>query len=399
MKYLSLLAFACCLHAEAQYIDGPANLRQHPKGDIIASVGDFRDVEILESSSDSSWFKIALHGYILQNSLEEGSTVSDGATLVNYVGDTICLFTRSRVPVQVYSNSKRINNRTYKSVKIEGWTYKDNIRFSVQLSELLKNRQSFSDICENSFSVFRTDYGYDQIHRRECLYSLIETRSAQENYPLVARIVKNSIDSGGEKPESNLTIDMFENFSPSSHTATLKVQGDEVETKSDMLVIVDKGCCDSPDLFTAYKLPDLEKVFEYESHALTCTIPKSSTTGTIAFMRSAWGNKETIGSLFLVVNSMVVNEVIFMAAEEQVEQYKMFPVDLWLDPIYSEDRLSDDKRHITLHHQTSLTEKLISGFRIHLEFFNDDTGNTTIEVEVKDGQIAGKAGRFGMVIK
>jgi len=104
----------------AEQIDGPANVRLSPKGDIVLTLNDGTSVDII--ASEGEWFHISFYAVVDKSVLAEGNAIPKNTILRDIQGGEIG---KTLNTVRVTSSTKK-NDQVL--LNLRAYTFKDNIK-------------------------------------------------------------------------------------------------------------------------------------------------------------------------------------------------------------------------------------------------------------------------------
>ncbi len=150
MKNLLLRLFFLIIpiaFANAEIIDGPANVRDKPNGDIAYSLEDDQYVYAYEPINN--WFKITVTAIIRVEDLKNDSLISKDAILYDYDFQTPKGVTKSVLNISGYTTETEDEN--FIEVMLFGYTFKNNIKVSSILEREIErtiNNSLFEELTE-----------------------------------------------------------------------------------------------------------------------------------------------------------------------------------------------------------------------------------------------------------
>lgn len=115
----------------AEYIDGPANLREAPQGKKLISLNHGAQVRVLSFSDD--WYFIAFHAAFKKTSMADNSILSKNAILFDVHGNEI-----GRALDNIKLHEAYLKGNVY-ATTLKAYTHKDNIVKKEVLNDILEN--------------------------------------------------------------------------------------------------------------------------------------------------------------------------------------------------------------------------------------------------------------------
>ena len=402
MKWIYCLLIFLSLNAQAQYIDGPANIRDRPNGVVLFELLDLAEIDVKSSNDQKTWSYFELSALVEIDRISEDRLVLSSSPLYNMAGDTIGICKADLFPIKFNSNHWTINKRNFRTVLVSGWTFNGNIK-NASFKDLMRKKRSYSDECINTFQTYISDGGEQISKLTECDFVMRDVLIDDEWIPSVIRIEKEIFDHGSEEHrETTLKVEVINNVFEANDRSekSITIEADDVDFVDKKMIAITRGCCAAPDKFKLFEFPSFTPIMEFESKMLRCHVPNSKIKGYIAFQRAHFKEEEIIGSLYLVINDEVVNTVVFKSSKEDCAEYKNFPIELSFTTAFSENKLNESADFIQLISQKgNKSHSAISDFSITMEFWNDTKENAIIELPVKKGLIQGRAGKFELIIQ
>ena len=163
MKRILLLLIAATILAvaQAERIDGPANIRNQPKGDIIFSLHDNVDVET--SESDNGWFQILIMVKISREQYDSHPTLlKKGTKLFNMKGEEIGIALQDILPDGTMSAGGAPGNPKWYAAEVLGYTFESNIRPQSIIEPVVSAlvQSSKPNLTRKAFEKHMKDFGY-----------------------------------------------------------------------------------------------------------------------------------------------------------------------------------------------------------------------------------------------
>lgn len=383
-----------------QYIDGPANIRNRPNGEKLFSINNLVSIEI-EDQSQNGWKKIKLNCYVKPSQLLlDKKTIKQNSKLLNSEGDSI----GSTLTQFIVDDNYNENYRKYKELQlievgIAGYTFKDNIRQELTKTEILSNKKSYADSCQNTFITFQREDGLYITLIHKC--SLYETSILiDDNY--VPTFIKETQDikkmSGAEGQQSQIQMqfktDYYSNKPLIKH---FSVEADAVEIRGKLIKAVKYGCCGGENSYQAFNSSTFNKLMDYESKIYTVNIPNSQIEGYLGFMPSGYiptNGKMRLGSLTFTDGKRVINKVHFITNDKQkFDNILRFVPDMEFVAVNHKDDVKDGKDEIELWTKNfSKSAGDLSGFQLLIHFIDDSNNKSyTQKLDFTNGYINGNS--------
>lgn len=163
MKTLfTILGLFVVLTIKAEHIDGPANIRFEPKGELKFSINDNQYVYAYEAKND--WFEIMLTALVRKSDLLNVNTIKPNSDLFDYKYQKIGV-TKPNIDISGYWIET--DSSDWIEIMIYGFTHKNNIRPESILErevERIINNELYNNLTEmyNKFD-FR-EYAVDEYY-------------------------------------------------------------------------------------------------------------------------------------------------------------------------------------------------------------------------------------------
>ena len=398
MRIISTLIFLLTITTTfGQHIDGPANIRNKPSGDKLFSINNLVSIR-LAGELENDWHKINLHCFVKPNQLIGKKTIRANSVLLNSKGDSIGY---TLVEFQINKNLNE-NYRKYdelESIEIElsGFTFKNNIKYKLSFEEILNNKMSYIDSCQNTYITYQEENGQYITLIHKC--NMYET-SLLINNDYVPIFVKESQDikriSGAEGQESVIKLEMKSDyFSENIKTKFFTVEADEIDIRGKLIKAARYGCCGAEDYYQLFNSLTHNKIMDYESKLYTISIPNSRIEGYLGFFVSGYkliDGKMIIGTLTFTNGDNIINKVNFVTQDKQkFDNILRFVPDMEFVALDTKDNVKKNKNEIELWSKNfSKSPKDLTGFQFLIHFYDDSNDKIyTQKLDFINGYITG----------
>lgn len=156
IKTLTGLAFLATTFAFGERIDGPANIRQEMKGEIIFSINDNVEVDLGELKND--WYELVVSLTLTERQFES-AIIKKGEKLYNGKGVEIGIALKDLSLNSKYSGGGAPGVQKWYGVDIYGYTFKGNIR-SESIVEPVISKLIESNKQNLTFPIFKEHMDY-----------------------------------------------------------------------------------------------------------------------------------------------------------------------------------------------------------------------------------------------
>ena len=271
---LILILFSSSLLSQT-YVDGPANVRSAPGGKKLFSVNDKVQLQLENSTKD--WRTITLTCFVKQEYLEQKTSIKANVPLLNYKGDSIG-FTYAKFELldNINKNYWRYDELSLVEVKVQGLTYKNNIRDGLTKAELKEShKNSYEDSCENTFFQYTEENGLTVTEKTSCsIYSASFELAEERTYGVVKTINKTTTFSGAEGQESEISMEIK---SPEGKYKSINLSflADNAWVEGPVVRTVKYGCCAAPNEYKLYNIKTQQQVLSYQDYLYEIEIPNS----------------------------------------------------------------------------------------------------------------------------
>jgi hypothetical protein len=371
-----------------EFIDGPANIRNTPKGEIILSIDDNVNIEVWENTED--WYKIVVIGYIKESSLKNKILLKDSEIYDNKlkkIGKAI-------TDLDISGNFEESEIEGYLHVLIVGYTFRTNIK-ELTIDEIKLNKQIvFSDSSKTQLLIYK-DNGTTYYHSIETNYLLTSKWINGEFEELLIKSLKTKkFATGSEGCDTKIDLIFYPKLSKTD-TIYYSKKADRFELQNNYLISEKYGCCGAENSFELSTFPGNETFLEYNTSFYHIEIPNTKnelffgvnveprfqdTTGTI------------VCELNYAFNFKKSGRIVFKTkTESQRENITPFTPDIELISKSSQDKIYKqlDYSEMTAWSLNNCNDfSKISNVGIKITFTNDSNGNTKeYEVYIENGKI------------
>lgn len=387
MRIISTLIFLVTITTTfGQYIDGPANVRNKPNGDKLFSINNLVLIQ-LDEELQNDWNKINLRCFVKPNQLIDKKIIKANSLLLNSKGDSIgYTFIEFQVDENFNKNYRSYNELEFVEIEISGFTFKDNIKHNLSFEEILNNKPSYLDSCQNTYITYQEENGQHVTLINKC--NMYET-SILINNDYMPIFVKELQDikriSGFEGQKSTIKLEMKSDyFSETIKTKNFTVEADEIEIRGKLIKAVKYGCCGAEDYYQAFNSLTYAKLMDYESKLYTIDIPNSPIEGYLGFFVAGYEPKEgkmIIGTLTFTDGDNIINKVNFVTQDKQTyDNILRFVPDMEFVALNTEDNVTQNKDEIELWSKDfSKSPKDLTGFRFIIKFYDESNSKTYIQ--------------------
>jgi len=396
MKPATLLIFVLLsLNVFGQNINGPANIRETPNGDVLISLNDYAKIKLEENSGENNWFKIILFCDIKPEDLMNNTIIKANTTLFSAAGDSIGFTTKE---FKIRANHSLINRKPDDSgrisISIDGYTYKTNLREEENRDEIVKTKPSYSDSSKSSILQYQNEDGLTVTEIEQCnFYNTSLKFDEQYEDVIVKKIQRIKRTSGQEGQESIIELEIARDyFSESPLIKSLTVNADDVEIGRNVIKAVTYGCCGAEDAYQLYTIKSFKKLMDFDEVLYRVEIPNSKVEGFIGFRFLSYENNKTdIGTLTFCTTDSVVNRVKIVTYNKNIfDNIVPFVPEMEFETTNAKDE-TDYGTGLTLWSKNKSEDQHdISNFNFLIHFINDATGeDLTQKLEFKNGYING----------
>ncbi|HOF16235.1 MAG TPA: hypothetical protein PLF32_06215 [Bacteroidales bacterium] len=387
MRIISTLIFLVTITTTfGQYIDGPANIRNKPNGDKLFSINNLGSIQ-LDEELQNDWNKIYLHCFVKPNQLIKRKTIKANSVLLNSKGDSIgYTLTEFQVNENFDENYRDYNKLEFIYIELSGFMYKDNIKHNITFEEILNNKPSYLDSCQNTYITYQEENGKYITLIHKC--NMYET-SILINNDYVPIFVKEFQDikriSCVEGQESTIKLEMKSDyFSETIKTKIFTVEADEIEINDKLIKAVKYGCCGAEDYYQAFNSLTHNKLMDYESKLYIIDIPNSPIEGYLGFFVAGYEPKEEkmiIGTLTFTDGDNIINKVNFVTQDKQkYDNIFRFVPDMEFIALNTKDNVNQNKDRIELWTKNfSKSPKDLTDFQFIIKFYDKSNSKTYIQ--------------------
>lgn len=390
-----------------QYINGPANIRDKPNGEIRYSINDFVKIDLQDDSISNDWRKIILTCYVKPTDLLNKITLKENSTLYSINGDSIGSTLRE---FKVYENQNQgyMNYSELKmiSVFLNGFTFKSNLRNDLSTEEILKNKPAYSDSYNNSYIQFQDENGSFVTKKVQCNYYNSSIFVNGEYQTAIVKEIQNvKTSTGREGQESTINLEIITNYlSDSPQRKYFTVEADKVDIEKNIIKTVKYGCCGGIDHCQLFGLESFKKLMDYNKVLYQVDIPNSNIEGFIGFQLSKYDkNKIDIGTLTYCSTDSIINRVKILTHDKnKYDNIVRIVPEMEFETLNAKDEIAYKKTELRLFSKNaSKSRKDITDFNFLIHFLDNSTGkNFTQKIEFKNGYINGNPNKeFEIIIE
>jgi hypothetical protein len=400
MRIISTLIFLVTITTTfGQYIDGPANIRSKPNGDKLFSVNNLVSIR-LDGEPKNDWYRISLHCFVKPIQLIDKKTIKANSILLNSKGDSIgYTLDEFQVNENLNENYRKYNELESVEIELTGFTFKNNIKHNLSFEEILNNKTSYLDSCQNTYITYQEESGMYITLIHKC--NMYET-SVLINNDYVPLFVKETQDikriSGAEGQESVIKLEMKSDyFSENIKSNYFNVEADEIDIRGKLIKAVRFGCCGAEDYYQLFNSITYKKIMDYESKLYTISIPNSRIEGYLGFFVSGYqpiDGKMVIGTLTFTNGDNLINKVNFVTNDKQkYDNILRFVPDMEFVALNQKDDVKKNKDEIELWTKNfSKSTKDLTGFQFLIHFIDDSNGKEyTQKLDFINGYINGNS--------
>lgn len=379
-----------------QYINGPANIRDKPNGEILYSINDYVKVYIQDDSISNDWRKIILTCKVKPNDLINKTTLKASSILYSINGDSVGYALKE---FKVYENQNQ-NDRNYSELKmisvfLKGFTFKSNLRNELTEAEILKNKPAYSDSFNSRYIQFQDENGAFVTKTVQCKYynsSILVNGEYQTAIVKEIQNVKRSSDMEGQ--ESTIDLEIVTNyFSDFPERKYFTIEADKVDIEKNIIKTVKYGCCGAVDECQLFRIESFKKLMDYDKVLYQVDIPNSNIEGFIGFQFSLYDkNKIDIGTLTFCSLDSIINKVKILTHDKnKYDNIVRIVPDMEFETLNAKDETSHKKTELRLWSKNkSKSWEDITDFNFQIHFLDGSTGKDfTQKIEFKNGYIAG----------
>jgi len=328
-----------------EYIDGPANIRKEPNGEVVLSINNNVNIDTWESLK--YWRKIVLYGYVTvtsinNNILLKGSDICDNNLKIigKCIGD-----------VSITIDKNAVKKDGFTRIIITGYTFKSNIK-KLNFDEISKTKDViFSDSSEGKVMIFE-DNGTKYLQSKEVNYLMSSNWIADNLVDMVIKTVKttrHALDSEGSDSQVELTF--YPNLDKSRQFKITK-SADEFWLNDKCLISKKYGCCGAEDYYELSTFPGNQTFLEFNTSYLYITVPNTNNKMFFGINMDAADNdkSETLVCEFnYSLNSSKPEKILFRAKNKEVRKAILpFRPDFELISLSSKDEIHVDTEYSSM---------------------------------------------------
>jgi hypothetical protein len=374
------------INSSGQYVNGPANIRNSPNGDKLFSINDYVLIDIDDNAIDD-WYKIELHCYVKPNQLIDKKIIKANSILLDFDGDSIGV-TLNQFEINNNYNEKywKYNELEKIEIGLTGYTFKNNIRQEITRDEIIINKESYVDSCQNTYLTYKEENGttISLIHKCD-LYE----GSIIVNGVYVSVFIQESQDikriSGAEGQESKIALNIkTDYFSNNPKIRKFSVEADKVTVYGKLIEAVQYGCCGAEDYYHIYNSSTFQKLMDYEAKLYKISIPNSRIEGYLGFSTTGYQlieNKMIVGTLIFTDGERTINKINFITKDKQkFDNILRFVPDMEFKSLNQKDKVKQEGDEIELWSKNnSQNSKDLSGFQFLIHLIDDSNGKEYIQ--------------------
>lgn len=262
-----LLIFQISIKAQ-KFIDGPANLRNNPKGELILSIDNNVNIVVWENTED--WYKIVLSGYIKESSLKNEMLIKDSEIYDN----TLKKIGKSLTDLDISENFEKSEIEGYLYVSIVGFTFKTNIK-ELSIEEIRQSKQAVFSDSSNTQLLIYNDNGTTYYHSIETNYLLTYKWLNGGFDDLLVKIIKTKkYARGSEGSDTKIDLIFYPKLSKID-TICYSKNTDRFELLNNYLISEKYGCCGAENVYELSTFPGNVTFLEYTTNFYHIVIPNT----------------------------------------------------------------------------------------------------------------------------
>ena len=394
MRKILIIGLILTLHISINaqvFVDGPANLRKNPNGEILLSIENNVNVELWENNEN--WYKVVLVGYI------KGSTLKDNFLPKNsdIYDKNLKIIGKTITGLDLSGHLGKSDIENYLSTSIVGYTYKTNIK-ELSINEILQEKEIvFNDSSNNKLLIYE-DNGTTYYHSTETNYLLTSIWLNNEFDRLLIKSLKTTKYAlGSEGCDTKIDLIFYPKLLKSKHFSYSK-KADRFELQNNYLISEKYGCCGAENSFELSTFPENNQFLEYNTHFYHIEIPNSKNEiffGVNIEPRFQDTTGLIVCGLNYAFNSKQSGKIIFKTkTKNQRENIVPFTPEIELI-----SQSSKDKIHKNIDYDEMTAWSLnkcndfykISNIGIRITFMNDSNGDEKeYNIFVENGEIKEK---------
>lgn len=352
MKHAILFLFIfISSHLFGQYINGPANIREKPKGEVIFSLNDYVKVDLKEKADKTNWHTISIFCTVKPECLINQTILKANSTLYSVSGDSIgYVIKECEVKENHNQNYWRYDELKMISIFLEGSTFKNNIRTKLSTKEILDHKPSYADQSGSSIVHFQNENGIIITEIKQCNYFTPSVKIDGKYEEIILKQTQRIRRmSGVEGQESTIELEFIRDcFSTSPIKKNFTVNADEVKINEHTFSTVRHGCCGVEDQYELYNISSFKKLMDYGKTLYHVEIPNSNIEGFICF-QFCFSDHRNIATITFSTPDSIINKVNLFTNDKK-RFYKILPFipEMEFEVINSKDKINYNKNELTL---------------------------------------------------
>ena len=295
------------------YINGPANIRNKPKGEIMLQLEDAVQVFVIEKAED--WYKIEINCLVKDLNFDDQVIPKNTVLYNNQLYKIGTVLTEMELDQYIEPTE---NNR-YARVSFQLYTYKNNLK-QLSFDEIQSTKDLIiSDSDQANIAIFREN-GMEFLQKTDISYEYKYFFDGDDIVRYLIRkkeTTKNVLDAEGVS--TDITLLFYPNLSEKD-TFSYTKHANRFDLQDNMLISTLYGCCGAEDYFEISTFLDNQTFLEFNSRYFVIRVPNTQNTLMFGFnVEPRYENQDKllIGELNYSFNYKKSGKVQFFAASKE----------------------------------------------------------------------------------